>query len=154
MRKGIILENTPLGVLSFIEEDDQLVELNFGPLSTDVLKEETPVLLKAKEEIQEYFQKNRSTFTVPYKLKGTDFQIKVWNALCTIPYGETASYKEIAVKIGNPKACRAIGMANHRNPLPIIVPCHRVINADGSLGGYGGGIDRKITLLETEKQHL
>mgnify|MGYP003295664464 CR=1 FL=1 len=84
-------------------------------------------------------------------MEGTIFQKKVWEALCTIPYGETRSYKEIAIQIKNPKAVRAIGMTNHKNPICIIVPCHRVIQHDGSIGGYAGGIEKKRKLLEIEK---
>ena len=92
----------------------------------------------------------RKSFDLPLKPEGTEFQKKVWNALLDIPYGETRSYKDIAVAIGNPKACRAVGMANNRNPISIIIPCHRVIGANGSLVGYGGGLPIKIELLNLE----
>lgn len=153
MRYGIVIKNTPIGILSFVEENGFLVEGHFRTFTKEdhVTEKDTPLLVKTKTEIKEYFSGKRTDFDLPFHLKGTPFQLSVWNALCTIPYGKTASYKDIAVKVGNPKSCRAIGMANHRNPLPIIVPCHRVINADGSLGGYGGGLDKKITLLKTEK---
>ena len=104
-------------------------------------------------EIDEYLRGKRKSFYFKYRLEGTQFQLKIWNALERIPYGETRSYKEIAEEIGCPKACRAVGMANHANPVMIAVPCHRVIGANGSLTGYGGGIEMKKALLELEKSN-
>lgn len=103
-------------------------------------------------QLQEYLSGKRKSFEFPYELHGTPFQKKVWNALCEIPYGETRTYGEIAKAVGNPKACRAVGMANHNNPMTIVVPCHRVIGANGKLTGYGGGLDMKEYLLELEKK--
>lgn len=114
-------------------------------------KENNPVIQQTIKELEEYFAGNRKVFTVPLDLRGTEFQKKVWEALREIPYGETRSYKEIAEKIGNPKASRAVGMANHRNPIGIVVPCHRVVGANGKLIGYAGGIPMKQALLELEK---
>jgi methylated-DNA-[protein]-cysteine S-methyltransferase len=102
-------------------------------------------------QLDEYFAGERRAFDLPMSLEGTDFQRRVWSALCGIPYGETISYGELARRVGNPKASRAVGLANGRNPIAVIVPCHRVIAADGSLGGYGGGSDRKVHLLELER---
>lgn len=101
-------------------------------------------------QIAEYFQGIRRSFCFPYKLHGTEFQIRVWQELCKIPYGETRTYGEIAAAIGNPKAARAVGMANNRNPIIIAVPCHRVIGANGKLVGYAGGLDMKRELLRLE----
>ncbi len=103
------------------------------------------------KQIKEYTQGKRKTFNIKLNIQGTDFQKKVWKALCTIPFGKTASYKDIAIKIGNDKACRAVGMANGRNPIPIIVPCHRIINANGELGGFSSGLKIKRKLLALEK---
>lgn len=103
-------------------------------------------------QLQEYLSGKRKSFEFPYELHGTPFQKKVWNALSEIPYGETRTYGEIAKAVGNPKACRAVGMANHNNPMTIVVPCHRVIGANGKLTGYGGGLDMKEYLLELEKK--
>jgi len=114
-------------------------------------KKETPLIKKAAQQFDEYFDGKRKSFNLPLGLSGTDFQIKVWNALQNIPYGETISYGELATIIGNPKASRAVGMANNRNPIPIIIPCHRVIGHDGSLTGYAGGLELKRLLLELEK---
>lgn len=109
--------------------------------------------LKVFRELDEYFQGRRKTFDFPCRTQGTAFQEKVWAALREIPYGETRSYRDIAEAIGHPKAYRAVGMANNANPLFIIIPCHRVIGADGSLTGYGGGLAMKKALLMLEKKH-
>lgn len=103
-------------------------------------------------EITEYLKGERTSFDVAYELEGTEFQKKVWEELTKIPYGETRTYKEIAVAIGNPNACRAVGMANNKNPLMMIVPCHRVIGANGKLVGYGGGLAMKRELLAMERR--
>ena len=114
--------------------------------------ENTECLKNIAKQIEEYFQKRRQSFDFHYIfLKGTAFQKKVWQALQQIPYGAVASYKDIALTVGCPKGFRAVGMANHRNPIAILIPCHRVINADGSLGGYGGGLPIKQFLLQLEK---
>jgi methylated-DNA-[protein]-cysteine S-methyltransferase len=104
-------------------------------------------------QLEEYFAGERSDFDVPLDLVGTAFQQAVWAQLCAIPYGETINYGELARRVGNPRASRAVGLANGRNPVAVIVPCHRVVAADGGLGGYGGGPARKIHLLELERAH-
>ena len=115
---------------------------------------ETPLILQAAEMLWEYFSGRRKYFDgLPLYFEGTEFQKKAWNALLTIPYGETRTYKEQAEAIGNVKACRAVGAANGKNPISIIVPCHRVIGSDGSLVGYGGGLDVKAALLELERRY-
>ena len=113
-------------------------------------KKETPLIKKAANQIDEYLNGKRKVFDLPLTLNGTDFQVKVWKALQKIPFGKTKSYGEIAAAIGNPKASRAVGMANNRNPISIIVPCHRVIGSNGSLTGYAGGLELKQRLLELE----
>ena len=112
---------------------------------------ETPLIKKAATQLAEYFAGTRAKFDLPLAPAGTEFQRSVWRALQTIPFGETCSYMDIATRIGNPKACRAVGMSNNRNPIAIIIPCHRVIGRDGSLVGYGGGLDIKQYLLDLEK---
>jgi len=119
-------------------------------MPTGFVKIETPLIKKAAAQIEEYLNGKRKKFSLPLALRGTPFQMDVWRALQTIPYGETRSYKEIAELIHRPKAVRAVGMANHRNPISIIVPCHRVIGHNGSLTGYGGGLPLKRRLLELE----
>lgn len=106
------------------------------------------------EQLQQYFEGKRKRFDFTYELNGTEFQTKVWKALLDIPYGETRTYKDIATSIGNPKASRAVGMANNKNPISIVVPCHRVIGANGKLVGYAGGLDMKKDLLEIEKNNI
>lgn len=108
------------------------------------------VIQDAQRQLEEYFQGTRTSFDLPLAPKGTPFQNLAWQALCAIPYGETRSYKEQAEAIGRPKAVRAIGSANNRNPIPVIIPCHRVIGANGKLVGYAGGLGVKKTLLELE----
>ena len=106
------------------------------------------------KQLDEYFSGKRQKFDVPLNPNGTNFQLSVWNALQNIPYGETRSYKQVAEAIGNPKACRAVGLANNKNPIWILIPCHRVIGANGALTGYGGGLEMKRKLLELEKCKL
>lgn len=122
------------------EVDASLEEIVISDFSNKVFK-----------QIQEYLHGTRKNFDVNYKLSGTEFQLSVWRELLKIPYGETRTYKEIALAIGNDRAARAVGMANNRNPLHIIIPCHRVIGTNGSLTGYAGGIGMKEKLLKLEK---
>lgn len=110
-----------------------------------------PVLRQTAHELQEYFVRKRRVFSLPLKLAGTPFQISVWKALLTVPYGETISYGMLANRIGHPRAVRAVAQAVGANPLGIILPCHRIIGSDGSLTGFGGGLDRKVLLLGLEK---
>ena len=112
-----------------------------------------PTVLLAERQLREYLKGDRELFDIPLDPEGTPFQLEVWRALSAIPYAETRSYRDIAVAVNRPKGFQAIGQANTSNPLPVIVPCHRVINADGSLGGYGGGLERKKILLELERRH-
>ncbi|MGI5936406.1 MAG: methylated-DNA--[protein]-cysteine S-methyltransferase [Oscillospiraceae bacterium] len=142
--------DSPLGPLTITEENGQITSLSFGA-SRD--SEPTPLLLEAKIQLEEYFAGKRREFRLPLAPKGTEFQQRVWKALLAIPYGETRSYGEIARDIGNPRASRAVGMANNRNPIAIIIPCHRVIGSTGRLVGYGGGLDKKEFLLNIERQY-
>ena len=103
--------------------------------------------------MKHYQERKRKFFDLPLKVEGTAFQKKVWQALCSIPYGETRSYKEIAIQIGNERACRAVGMANNKNPIGILIPCHRVIGTNHKLVGYAGGLDKKEFLLKLEKEN-
>lgn len=143
---------SPIGDLTLIATNDALTEIRFGASVGEETIESTPVLRKAAEELNAYFAGTLQGFTIPLAPKGTAFQQAVWQALCAIPYGQTASYGEIAARIGNPKAARAVGMANNRNPLPIVIPCHRVIGKSGSMVGYGGGLPVKERLLTLEQR--
>ncbi len=115
--------------------------------------ERVPLTELAFSQLQEFFEGKRKEFTLPLKLIGTEFQMKVWRVLQDIPYGTTCSYKDIAIAVGRNKGFQAVGMANNKNPISFIVPCHRVIGADGKMVGYGGGVDLKIKLLEIEKRN-
>ena len=111
----------------------------------------SPLQREVDKQMKEYFEGERKEFDLPLRPEGTDFQKKVWNALLEIPFGETRSYQDIANAVGSPKACRAVGMANHQNPIIIVIPCHRVIGKNGKLVGYGGGLSMKEKLLLLEK---
>lgn len=145
--------NSPIGVLEIVESDGFIVEINFVQEANYLEDLSSEEIKKCKKELEEYFEGKRTEFTVKIKfIKGTDFQRLVWNALRKIPYGETVSYKDIAEKIGNPKGCRAVGGANNKNPIAIIVPCHRVIGKNGSLTGYADGLSKKEYLLDIERK--
>lgn len=136
------------------EENGFLTNLHFGKtVISGAGKNETALLRQAAVQLGEYFCGQRRYFDIPLKSEGTVFQKKVWAALCEIPYGETRSYKEIAIAAGSPHGFRAAGMANNRNPIVIMVPCHRVIGTDGKLVGFGGGLDMKRELLELEQKY-
>lgn len=145
--------DSPLGLMMAQEEDGALIALDFipGTRPNDNLAE-TPILLEAKRQVLEYFAGKRRDFDLPLAPKGTPFQQRVWQALCAIPYGQTRSYGQIAAAVGNPKAGRAVGGANHRNPISLVQPCHRVIGSSGRLVGYGGGLDKKEALLALERR--
>lgn len=123
-------------------------------IGNDTVFKETPTIINAYRQIEEYFCGKRKKFDIKMKQNGTNFQRRVWKVLEDIPYGKTCSYKDVATAVGNPKAYRAIGMANNRNNLPILVPCHRVVGNNGGLTGYAGGINIKLKLLELENKFL
>ncbi|GAA4866759.1 methylated-DNA--[protein]-cysteine S-methyltransferase [Paenibacillus vulneris] len=157
---------SPIGPLVLAAAGDRLCHIEFGRVAdvepqltkwsakwygtSQWNQDATPVLLEAAAQLEQYFAGQRTEFDVPLDLQGTPFQIRVWKALTDIPYGQVRSYKQIGQAIQSEKAVRAVGGANNRNPVPIIVPCHRVIGADGSLVGYGGGLNVKIHLLQHE----
>ncbi len=142
--------HSPFGDMELDYEEDALTALKMAKKKA-VGEAPEGLALAVFQELDEYFQGKRKTFDIPLRTHGTPFQEKVWAALRAIPYGEVRSYKEVAEAIGHPKAYRAVGMANNANPIFIIVPCHRVIGADGSLTGYGGGLPMKKALLSLEK---
>lgn len=149
--------NTKYGKITISEENGFIIEITtgFSDLKSNVLtKNETTLIKKAHNQLEEYFKGIRKTFDLPLAPKGTEFQKKVWKELLNIPYGSTCSYKDIAISIGNEKACRAVGNANNKNPIFIVIPCHRVIGANGDLVGYGSGIELKKKLLDLEKNNL
>ncbi len=154
-----VLYESPLGPVEIVASDEGLTALNFvpGPKMTRSKTvggaSRSPLLTEAVRELEEYFAGERREFTVRLDLKGTPFELAVWRALLEVPFGRTVSYGELGRSVGKPAAARAVGGANHRNPVSIIVPCHRVIGADGGLTGYGGGLWRKKWLLEHERRN-
>jgi methylated-DNA-[protein]-cysteine S-methyltransferase len=154
--KNIFYYNTKIGRIGIEENGSAITKIYFmnNNEQEEILEiNETALLKEAIKQLNEYFDGKRSSFDLQLQPRGTEFQNKVWKALIDIPFGETRSYGEIAKAIGNEKASRAVGMANNKNPIPIIVPCHRVIGANGKLVGYAGGIDIKERLLNIEKNN-
>ncbi|MDO5115469.1 MAG: methylated-DNA--[protein]-cysteine S-methyltransferase [Synergistaceae bacterium] len=147
-----------VGKLTLAEEGGKLTDLHFERsrdiISGDLRREETPLLAEARRQLDEYFSGARRSFELPLAPQGTPFQLRCWEALRKIPYGTTASYGDIARAAGSPKGFRAVGMANNRNPIAIIIPCHRIIGSDGKLVGFGGGLDVKSFLLRHEAGFL
>lgn len=150
---------SPIGKLTLVADDQNLLavlwpgegtqrtKINLGKLNL-----KNPIILKTELQLGEYFSGDRQIFDLPIKLSGTDFQKKVWNALRKIPYGKTSSYGQLAANIGSPKASRAAGAANGKNPISVIVPCHRVIGKNGALTGFAGGLNTKLFLLDLERK--
>ncbi len=159
MKKVFIYKKTLVGDIAIVETAGFITHLLF---STEVklnemvgkshIVRETPLIKKTQQQLDEYFSGTRKDFEIPLKPLGSEFQEKVWEALKGIPYGETRSYKQIAEQIGCPTACRAVGHANNKNPISIIIPCHRVIGMNGKMTGYGGGIALKEKLLALESR--
>ena len=150
--KSIYIYDTVIGKITILTENGALTNLYFGAVDVDedCKYEETQLHKQAISELTEYFAKKRTTFTVPLNPSGTEFQKKVWTELTKIPFGKVLAYKNLAKNVNNPKGCRAVGNANGKNPLPIFIPCHRVIASDGTLGGFSCGLDMKIKLLSIE----
>ncbi|MGE7273620.1 methylated-DNA--[protein]-cysteine S-methyltransferase [Brevibacillus panacihumi] len=147
---------SPIGVIEIIGDHKAIRSILFSEKNkmVNVLQAETPpVLIECYHQLDEYFTGDRHAFTFLYQFDGTDFQNTVWNTLLKIPYANTESYRDIAVSIGNEKAIRAVGSANGKNKLSIVIPCHRVIGSNGKLTGYAGGLWRKEWLLQHERNH-
>ena len=150
--KNLYYYDTILGVLGIVDNGKEILEVFYGKEEREDLElYESPLIKQTYTQINLFLEGELKEFNLPIYFEGTDFQKKVWNALRDIPYGETRSYKDIAEKVGSPKAYRAVGMTNNKNPISIIIPCHRVIGSNGKLVGYGGGIDIKEKLLNLEK---
>ncbi len=153
---NVLSHDSPFGPLTLVSDSACLVGLHFAgwapPLTA--VRRSDDVLLKTTRQLDAYFAGHLKSFDIPLKPAGTPFQLRVWSALRDIPFGETRSYGQLASAIGDPSAMRAVGAANGRNPIAIVVPCHRVIGADGSLTGFGGGTERKKFLLRLEGREL
>ncbi|QQQ86909.1 methylated-DNA--[protein]-cysteine S-methyltransferase [Peptacetobacter hiranonis] len=144
--------DTEIGRIKISEKDEKIIGLVFSDYKKeDEIEKETDAIRKTYLQLKEYLSGKRKNFDIEIEMIGTEFQKKVWKELLNIPYGETRSYKDIAIAIGNEKACRAVGNANNKNPIAIIVPCHRVVGSNGSMTGYAGGLDIKEKLLKIEK---
>ena len=149
--------NSPVGKIEIIEENEKLIELNIyneekNEQKNKIIEKDTRLLLEVEKQLKEYFKGKRTKFEIPLNPKGTEFMKNVWKELLKIPYGETRIYKKKNKKIGNSKASRAVGMANNKNPIPIIIPCHRVIGSNNKLVGYALGLDMKKYLLDLERK--
>lgn len=155
INKSFSIIKTPIGLLKITANDEVIISIK--PATSEKTKIESEdsnkLVEKCVKELKEYFSGKRTMFDLPLANEGTDFQKQVWQTLRKIPYGETRTYGEVAEMMGKPKAARAIGMANHNNPILIVTPCHRVIGADGSLTGYAAGVENKKYLLELEKNN-
>ncbi len=152
------LIDTPIGTLTLIASDEGLTRILFDGetlestgLDEPPIVDDDPVLATAEAQLQEYFAGDRKDFDLPLDLRGTEFQVEAWEALASVPYGETTSYGEQAERIGRPGAFRAVGAANGKNPVPIVLPCHRIVGANGSLTGFAGGLALKQQLLALEQ---
>lgn len=157
--KRVFYYETEIGKIGIAENGSAITDIFFAGKEdpkdvTQMERKETPLIKEAGKQIREYFKGERKAFELKLEPEGTPFQKSVWDALLSIPYGETRSYGQIAEQVGNPKACRAVGLANNRNPIAIVIPCHRVIGADGRLVGYGGGLHIKEQLLALEQRNL
>jgi len=150
----LLLSTTEKGVKRIMLPSSNQVKRLTQEFKEYQLMENRKINENAARQLLQYFQRKRKQFSLPLDLEGTEFQKRVLKAVQEVPYGSTRSYKDIAERIGNPKAVRAVGNANRTNPLPILIPCHRIIGSDGSLTGFGGGIDLKRKLLEFEKRHV
>ena len=156
MKKYYFYTYEGVGKLGIGAESEKITDLHFERSSishSDISLEETPLHREASGQLEEYLSGRRKIFDLPLAPKGTDFQMRCWEALLRVPYGETRSYGDIARAAGSPKGFRAVGMANNRNPIAIIIPCHRIIGSDGKLVGFGGGLDVKAFLLDLERKY-
>lgn len=149
--------DSPVGRLKLVASDKTLMAILWEndrprrvPLAEQAAQDEHPVLVQTEQQLREYFSGDRQSFSLPLEMKGTPFQNAVWGALLAIPFGETRSYGQLANQLGVPTATRAVGAANGRNPISIVVPCHRVVGSSGRLTGFAGGLDAKAYLLELE----
>jgi O-6-methylguanine DNA methyltransferase len=159
MHQKIIPQNnvayldSPVGLLEICSDGEELVRVAFAEEKKH-REESDLVLMETKKQLSEYFAGERKKFSLPLKMQGTGFQTRVWQELMCIPYGKTASYKDIAAAVGNEKACRAVGGANNKNSIAILIPCHRVVGSNKKMVGYASGIWRKEWLLEHERKFM
>ncbi|MFZ5354139.1 MAG: methylated-DNA--[protein]-cysteine S-methyltransferase [Bacillota bacterium] len=153
IEKSCAYFKSPIGFVEVIASESSLLSVAFVEKEGKSIGS-SAVLTEAVKQLKEYFEGGRRDFDLPLQLDGTDFQVRSWKQLMNIPYGQTITYKELAKRVGNEKAVRAVGGANNRNKLPIVIPCHRVIGSNGKLVGFAGGLDKKEWLLEFEKNNI
>lgn len=154
--KKLIYYKSPIGTIAIADDGNKISDIFFGKpgfLQTQFREAETELNLEAKRQLEEYFEGKRTSFDLLLAMEGTPFQVSVWEALLKVPYGETRSYRDIAEDIGNPNAYRAVGLANNKNPIAVVIPCHRVVGANGDMVGYGGGLSKKRQLLILEEKN-
>jgi len=153
--KSMYIIQTVIGPLTVIESENSITQIHFGEVNVmGIETRKTALVEETERQINAFYSGKRHSFDLPLTLHGTEFQNRVWKALLDIPKGETRSYKDIAEAVGNPNASRAVGMANNRNPIPVIIPCHRVIGKNGKLVGFAGGLDLKEKMLRMERENL
>jgi len=153
--KSMYIIQTVIGPLTVIESDNCITHIHFGEVNVmGIETRKTELIDETEKQINAFYSGERDSFDLPLTLNGTEFQNKVWKALLDIPKGETRSYKDIAEAVGSPNASRAVGMANNRNPIPVIIPCHRVIGKNGKLVGFAGGLDLKEKMLMIERKSI
>ena len=145
--------NSPVGWLKLTSTTDSLLSVSFEEMQGENLSEIPQILKESVQQLDEYFKGNRKEFKLKLAPEGTDFQQKIWKLVDNVKYGQTASYLDISIQSGSEKNTRAVGLANGKNPIPIIIPCHRIIGSNGKLTGYAGGLERKRWLLLHEQQH-
>jgi len=144
---------SPIGILKISSDNTSIISIQFDAINDNQIERINDVIKVCKDQLDEYFDGKRKVFDLPLKPAGTEFQKKVWDVLCNIPFGEISTYNNIAKQLGSEKLNRAVGLANGANPIPIIIPCHRIIGTNGKLTGYAGGLDRKRWLLSHELKY-
>ena len=154
MEQYYYIYKSPIGNIIIVENGIGITEISINKKPKNMTLKETPLIKEAIKQLTEYFNLKRQSFDLPLSTSGTDFQEKVWQSLLKIPYGETKTYKEIAEDVNCPKGFRAVGLANNKNKIMIVIPCHRVIGINGKLVGYAGGLDIKKNLLDLEQKMI
>lgn len=144
---------TPVGYLNLVSDENNLISVSFTDIELPCSEKLPDILIETTKQLQEYFEGKRKIFNLSIQPAGTDFQINVWERVMNVEFGETATYLDIAMKTGSKNNTRAVGLANGKNPIPIIIPCHRIIGVNGKLTGYAGGIEKKRWLLQHEQKH-
>lgn len=155
--KNLLYHQSSIGNIAIVDNGEKITNVFFGKpgfLQTQFRNAETELNTLCAKQLDEYFKGVRRAFDLPMEMEGTPFQVNVWKAMLTVPYGETRTYRDIAKQIGNPNSYRAVGLANNKNPMVILIPCHRIVGTNGDMVGYGGGLAKKKQLLIFEREQL